>query len=150
MALSGLVVARTGLCRRPCCALCRAPCRRPPVTIQKLYRTKTPVARTARRAERIAALLRLIAGRRVPCRSPCRDTRAAPPPRYKILYRDTLQWPGNARALPLAPRAGRPCRGSLLAVSWLAAGRVVARCWSCRAWSCSPLPSCVTIQSIVL
>ena len=68
------------------------------------------------RCAQCLACLRSIVGRWAPCRRPCRDIKAAPPPRYKILYRDAPHWPGSARC----PRHSRKPAVSqhLLAVSW--------------------------------
>ena len=75
----------------------------------------------------------------------CRDTKAAPLPRYKKLYRDTPLWPGSARALPLAParRLGRVA--VLLAVS-----RHLAMCPNTPTRSYrAPAPLPIVIQSTV-
>ena len=69
--------------------------------------TQFPAERTTRRVARLAAC-RVHCGvcHRAPtsCRSPCRDTKAAPPPQYKTLYRDTPSGQAGARA------AARPAR----------------------------------------
>ena len=87
-----------------------------PFAIQKLYRDTSHVTCTARRvAACTCALLRRIA---VCLAAPCHDT--------KFCIVTHPQWPSRARTLPLAPRAGRPFCGPLLAVSWRFAGPVMA------------------------
>ena len=72
--------------------------------------TQFPAARTTRRVARLAAcvtaLLRRVARRWEPCHRPCRDTKAAPPPQYKTLYRDTTS--GQAGSRTAARLARRP------------------------------------------
>ena len=104
-------------------------------------------------AARVAAFLCRVAGRCCAISQPLACCVATPGlpllSRYNRLYRDTPQRPSHARALLLAPRAGRPCRGPLLAVSWL-----------CRSTTARPIthplgrimpwrPYCVTIQYAV-
>ena len=73
--------------------------------------TQFPTVRIARcvtrAAECVAVLLRRVVGILAPCSSPCPDTKAAPPPRYKTLYCDTSS--GQApRACAFTRPARRP------------------------------------------
>ena len=112
------------------CRSAHWPCRRPPVLIQILYHDST--------------LLHRIVRRWAPCRRPCRGTKATPSPRYKILYRDTPQWPGLARRSCRSPRLQAGCvatpPGRIIGPCRSAAALPYSPAWSCRAWPCAPRP----------
>ena len=131
-----------------CCSL---PCRSLPARVTKIVsRHRAPAARAvvcvAAPLHRIAALAALY-----------HDTNAAPPPRYKTLYRDTHpQRPGHrARAVGPCARGDRvvACIMAYHVMSWACPGRIVATPLDVPARPCVPLrclPALlVTIQLVL-